>query len=204
MADHAVPLRESDADPDPLEQFTRWFADARAAGIRAPEAAAVATSTSDGAPSVRMVLIKQADDRGFVFFTNLESRKGAELAENPRAAVLFHWDPLGRQVRIEGRVEPVDRKEVIAYARSRPRASQISAVASPQSRVIAGREELEAEIARVAERHPQGEPPVPEHWGGFRVVPERYEFWQSRADRLHDRLQYVRTDGGWGRVRLAP
>jgi pyridoxamine 5'-phosphate oxidase len=194
------PLRRADLDPDPLRQFARWFGQAPEA---APEAMAVATATPDGAPSVRMVLMKGFDERGFVFFTNYESRKALELAANPRAALLFHW--LGRQVRIEGRVERTSREESVAYARSRPRGSQLSALASPQSRPIAGRSELERRVAELAHEHPSGD--LPEHpaWGGFRVIPESYEFWEHRPDRLHDRVRFRRGPGGaWIVERLAP
>src|SRR5947209_4118318 len=189
MADFATPRREQDADPDPVRQFDRWFEEAARSGARAPEAAALATASSaDGSPSVRMVLVKQTGEAGFVFFTNYGSRKGSELAANPRAALLFHWDVLGRQVRIEGPVERLSAEDSAAYVRSRPRASQLSALASPQSRVLAGREELERRVAELEARHPEGELPMPESWGGFRLVAESFEFWQHREDRLHDRL----------------
>ena len=201
----ALPLREVDADPDPLLQFRRWFAEAEAADRHEANAMAVATATPDGRPSVRIVLLKGFDARGFVFFTGYGSRKGTELAANPHAALLFHWPSLGRQVRIEGPVVRVDREETIAYARSRPRGSQLSALASPQSQVVRAREELEARVAELREGL-AGEPelPVDEAWGGFRVAPEAFEFWQHREDRLHDRLLYTRSGAGWQRVRLAP
>jgi pyridoxamine 5'-phosphate oxidase len=199
------PLREEDVDPDPFRQFAAWFAEAGSAGVRAPEAAAVATATTDGAPSLRMVLVKQADEQGFVFFTNYESRKGQELAINPRAALLFHWDPLGRQVRIGGQVEPISAAETSAYVRSRPRASQLSALASPQSRTIESRDTLEQRVAELAARYEDVALPIPDSWGGFRLVPEAFEFWQHREDRLHDRLRYTRVpDGRWVLERLAP
>jgi len=204
MTDHAIPLREQDADADPLGQFAAWFADAGAAGVREPEAMAIASATPAGAPSVRMVLCKAFDERGFVFFTNYESRKGRELTANPRAALLFHWDPLGRQVRIEGPVERVGAGETAAYARSRARGSQLSALASPQSRTVSGREELERSVAELEARYAETEVPVPENWGGFRVVAETFEFWQQRSDRLHDRLVYRRVEGAWAIERLAP
>lgn len=205
MPDPNQPLREEDVDPDPFRQFDRWFAEAAGAGVRAPEAAAVSTATPDGRPSVRMVLVKQADPSGFVFYTNYESRKGGELASNPRAALLFHWEPLGRQVRIEGGVQRTTREESLAYAHSRPRGSQLSALASPQSRPVDSREVLEARAAELAEHHAGTEIPLPETWGGFRLTPESFEFWQHRESRLHDRLLYTpRPDGGWRIQRLAP
>jgi pyridoxamine 5'-phosphate oxidase len=200
----ATPLREEDADPDPFRQFERWFEEAARAGVRAPEAAAVATATPDGAPSVRMVLVKGTGEPGFVFFTNYESRKGSELAANPRAALLFHWDAVGRQVRIEGPVERLGPEESAAYVRSRPHASQLSALASPQSRPVTDRAELERRVAELTSRYEGTEPPVPDFWGGFRLIPEQFEFWQHREDRLHDRLRYRRADGGWRIDRLAP
>ncbi len=203
MADFATPLRERDVDPDPFVQFAVWF-EAAAAGVRAPEAAALATASADGAPSVRMVLVKQTGEPGFVFFTNYESRKGSELEANPRAALLFYWDPLGRQVRIEGDVERIGDAESAAYVRSRPRASQLSAFASPQSRPVADRESLEQRVAELTERHEGVELPIPDFWGGFRLVPAEFEFWQHREDRLHDRLRYSRDGGGWRIERLAP
>jgi pyridoxamine 5'-phosphate oxidase len=197
-------LREQDIERDPLAQFRAWFEEARAAGVFEPEAVALATATPDGAPSVRMVLLKGFDQRGFRFFTSYESRKGSELEANPRAALLFHWKELGRQVRIEGPVGRVPREESEAYALSRSRASRLSALASPQSRVIGSREELEALVARAEERH-QGDLPLPAHWGGYRLEPRVYELWQHREHRLHDRLRYRRAEGGgWIVERLAP
>ena len=205
MSDHAIPLREQDVDPDPLRQFEAWFDEAGKAGIRLPEAVAVATASADGAPSLRMVLVKHFDADGFVFYSNFESRKGRELAANPRAALLFHWDSLGRQVRIEGPVRRMSVEESAAYVRSRPRGSQLSALASPQSQPVAGREVLEQAVAELAERHAGQELPLSSAWGGFRVFPETFEFWQQREDRLHDRLRYSRGDGaGWLIERLAP
>ena len=201
----ATPLREQDVDPDPFREFARWFEAAARAGVRAPEAAALATAAPDGAPSARLVLVKQAAEPGFGFFTNYGSRKGLELASNPRAALLFHWDPLGRQVRIEGRVERLGAAESAAYVRSRPRGSQLSALASPQSRPIESRKQLERRVAELAEQHEGSELPVPDFWGGFRLVPDSFEFWQHREDRLHDRLLYRRAEGGgWQLERLAP
>jgi pyridoxamine 5'-phosphate oxidase len=200
----AQPLSEQDADPDPLRQFAAWFREAGDSGVRAPEAMAVATATPDAEPSVRMVLMKQFDERGFVFFTNYESRKGQELLANPRAALLFHWDTLGRQVRIEGPAERVGAEESAAYVRSRPRGSQLSALASPQSRPVESRAELERLVAELEALSADGELPLPEHWGGIRVRPELYEFWQHREDRLHDRLVYTPAGDGWAVARLAP
>ncbi len=206
MPDFAHPLKEQDLDRDPLAQFTAWFDDAASAGVRAPEAAAVATASAEGAPSVRIVLIKQYDERGFVFYSNYESRKGHELAANPRAALLFYWDVLGRQVRIEGPVGRTTPEESASYVRSRPRESQLSALASPQSRTIESRDLLEQRVAELAVQHEGSELlPMPDAWGGFRVLPESFEFWQHRADRLHDRLRYARRDDGrWRIERLAP
>jgi pyridoxamine 5'-phosphate oxidase len=200
-----VPLREEDLDPDPLKMFAAWFQQAADAGVTAPEAAAVATASADGVPSVRMVLVKQYDERGFVFFTSYESRKGLELAANPHAALLFYWAPLGRQVRIEGAVERAAPEESAAYVRTRARASQLSALASPQSRPIESREALERRVAELSARHEGADPPLPSAWGGFRLIPTSFEFWQNREDRLHDRLRYQRSgDAGWEVERLAP
>ena len=205
MLNSTVPLREQDADPDPLRQFAAWFELAARAGVAQPEAAVVATASPGGAPAARFVLVKQFDEHGFVFFSNYESRKGRELRENPRAALLFYWEPLGRQVRIEGAVERVSAEESAAYVRSRPRGSQLSALASPQSRVIEGREWLERRGVALAERYGTGELPLPETWGGLRVQPGSYEFWQQREDRLHDRIRYARgREAGWRLERLAP
>lgn len=205
MTDYGIPLREEDVDPDPLRQFAAWFRDAEAAGVRMPEAAALATSSADGAPSVRMVLVKGFDERGFVFYSGYASRKGRELAANPRAALLFHWDTLGRQVRIEGPVAHTSAEESAAYVRERPRASQLSALASPQSQTIDSREALERRVAELEQRHRGHELPLPSDWGGFRLVAETVELWQQRQDRLHDRLRYRRLDdAGWLIERLGP
>ena len=201
----AQPLREEDVDPDPFRQFAIWFDEAAGAGVRAPEAAALATASDDGAPSVRMVLVKRTDADGFVFYSNYESRKGTDLTENPRAALLVHWDELGRQVRIEGSVDRLSAEESAAYIRTRPRGSQLSALASPQSRVIASREELEQRVGELAARYENAELPLPDWWGGCRLSPRSIELWQHREDRLHDRLRYTRVDGqGWTLERLAP
>ncbi len=201
----AQPLREEDLDPDPFKQFEVWFQHARGAGVRMPEAAALATASAGGKPSVRMVLVKQSGSGGFVFYSNHESRKGKELAANPRAALLFYWDAQGRQVRIEGPVRGVSAEDSAAYVRSRPRGSQLSALGSLQSSAVESRAELERWVAELAERYEGGDLPVPESWGGFRLDAETLEFWQHREDRLHDRLRYVRLPGGdWKVERLAP
>ncbi len=204
MSDYGAPLREQDVDPDPLRQFAAWFEQAQAAEMRMPEAAALATASADCAPSVRMVLVKHFDDRGFLFFSNYASRKARELAANPRAALAFYWDPLGRQVRIEGAVELTSAQESADYVRSRPRGSQISALASPQSEVVASRAVLEDGVAELEQRYGQGELPLPAGWGGYRLLPVNIELWQQRHDRLHDRLRYRRVHGGWAIERLAP
>jgi pyridoxamine 5'-phosphate oxidase len=189
---------------DPLTLFRTWLDEARAAEGLNAEAFAVATATPAGAPSVRMVLMKGADERGIVFFTNYSSRKGEELEENPRAALLFHWPGLGRQVRIEGPVTRVERAESEAYARSRPRESQLSALASPQSELVPDREWLERRVEELDREHSGGDLPVREDWGGYRVEPEVWEFWQHRDNRLHDRQRYERDRDGWRVERLAP
>jgi len=205
VTDYGKPLREEDIDPSPLGQFGIWFRDAETADIRMPEAAALATASLDGAPAARMVLVKSFDDRGFVFYSNYASRKGHELDANPRAALLFYWDPLGRQVRIEGPVEHASAGESTAYTRSRPRASQLSALASPQSQAIDSRAALEQRVAELEARYGTGDLPLPTDWGGFRLTAESFEFWQQRNDRLHDRLSYRRGDDAhWVLERLAP
>jgi pyridoxamine 5'-phosphate oxidase len=205
VTDYGKPLCEEDIDPNPLRQFAIWFREAGATGIRIPEAAAVATASADGAPAVRVVLVKSFDDRGFVFYSNYASRKGQELDANPRAALLFYWDPLGRQVRIEGPIEHVSASESAAYTRSRPRGSQLSALASPQSQTIESRQALEQRLAELEEQYDTGELPLPTNWGGFRLAAESVEFWQQRYDRLHDRLRYRRGDDAhWVVERLAP
>ena len=197
-------LRKSAVDSDPLEQFRRWYAEAGEAGVKAPQAMALATATADGAPSVRMVLLKGADECGFVFFTGYVSRKAAELAANPPAALLFHWDALGRQVRIEGRVARVAGQESDAYFATRPRGAQLAAAASQQSSVLRDRAEIDDRVAELAREHEGSNVRRPDHWGGYRLVPETYEFWQHRDDRLHDRLRYRRANGVWVVERLSP
>jgi len=204
VTDHTTPLLEKDLAGDPLQQFGSWFAQAGSAGVREPQAAGLATAAADGAPSVRMVLVKSFDERGFVFFSGYRSRKGRELAVNPLAALLFHWDPLGRQVRIEGRVERISADETEAYVRTRPRSSQLSALASPQSETLESRAELERRVADLERRYVDRELPMPSSWGGFRLVPDAFEFWQQREDRLHDRLRFRRAGDGWLIERLAP
>jgi pyridoxamine 5'-phosphate oxidase len=192
-----------DLDPDPLLQFQRWYSEAEAAGVAAPEAMALATATADGHPSVRMVLLKRADESGFGFHTSFESRKGEELAANPHAALLFHWQPLGRQIRVEGAVERAPAEESEEYFRTRPVGSRLAAWASPQSRPLVDRAELERLYDEARARYGE-EVPRPPHWGGLRLVPDAYEFWQHGENRLHDRVRYSRVGDGWRRERLAP
>ena len=195
---------EQDLAADPVEQFRRWFAEAVEAGERLPETVVLATATADGVPSARAVLLKGVDERGFVVFTNHESRKGRELDANPHAALVFLWPSLGRQVRVEGIVERAARDEVEDYFATRPRGSQLGAWASPQSTVIPDREALEALVAAVEGRFGDGEIPAPPFWGGYRVRPAAVEFWQHQDDRLHDRLRYRLDVDGWTIERLAP
>jgi pyridoxamine 5'-phosphate oxidase len=199
------PLREDDLDPDPLVLFRRWFDAATAAGSFEPEAVALATATPDGRPSARMVLAKGVDERGPAFYTNYGSRKGEELDANPRAALLFHWPALGRQVRVEGPVERLPREESERYARNRSRDSQLSALASPQSRPVPSRQWLEDRVAELALKHEGRELPVHDDWGGYRLIPDAWEFWQHRPNRLHDRFRYLPDPaGGWRIERLGP
>ena len=197
-------LLESDVDPDPVAQFRAWYAEAETAE-RQPDAMALATSTPDGRPSVRMVLLKSVDDRGLVFATNVESAKGVELAANPPAALAFHWVALHRQVRASGAVERCSYDESDAIWDARPRGARLAALASRQSEVIPDRDHLERAFADMGERYPGEEILRPAFWGGYRLVPETWEFWQGRENRLHDRLRYDRDGaGGWRVVRLAP
>jgi pyridoxamine 5'-phosphate oxidase len=189
---------------DPLRQFEGWFRDAERAGVEVPEAMTLATATRDGSPSARMVLLKSTDENGFVFYTGYESRKAEELEQNPRAALVFYWRSLGRQIRIEGTVERVTADESAAYFRTRPRPSQLAAWASAQSRPLAGRDQLEARYAEVEREYEGREVPLPPHWGGYRMRPDAVEFWQHRENRLHDRTRYTRAREGWRREILAP
>lgn len=199
-------LDEATIARDPIAQFAAWYDAAVAAGVPEPEAMTLSTATADGRPSARIVLLRGFDDRGFRFFTNYESRKGRELDANPHASLTFHWATLERQVRIEGRVERTSGAESDAYFHSRPGASRIGAWSSPQSEVIPDRRTLEDLVARFRSLHPdEAAIPRPPHWGGFRIVPERIEFWQGRPSRLHDRLCFRRdASGRWTLDRLAP
>jgi pyridoxamine 5'-phosphate oxidase len=198
-------LFETDVDPDPFAQFDRWFREAQVSGTPQPDAMALATATPDGRPSVRMVLLKGYDERGFVFYSNLGSQKGTELLANPRAAVAFYWFELHRQVRISGTVAPVTREETERYFRTRPRDAQISALASRQSRGVADRTAMEQAVAAAEAKHQGEDVPLPEDWSGLRLSPETFEFWQGRPNRLHDRLRYTHDgSGGWRIERLQP
>jgi pyridoxamine 5'-phosphate oxidase len=197
-------LVEGDLLPDPVSMFRRWYDDAHAAGLHEPNAMVVATVSSDFAPAARLVLLKGVSEDGFVFYTNTRSRKGLELAGNPRCALLFPWHPLERQVRIDGTAALLGREAVDAYFAVRPRGSQLGAWASHQSHVVTGREELSAAYDDAERRFDGGEVPTPEEWGGYLVRPESVEFWQGRPGRMHDRLVYRRTPDGWRTERLAP
>jgi pyridoxamine-phosphate oxidase len=192
-------LLEDHVSLDPLQQFRHWFAEASD-----DNRMALATAAPDGSPSVRMVLLKGADELGFVFFTGYESRKGAELEANPRAGLLFHWAPLGRQVRVEGPVERISAEESDTYFATRPRGAQLAATASRQGRVLANRAQLDEAVAELEREYAGRDVRRPDHWGGYRLRPRTYEFWQHRDDRLHDRLRYTRDGEGWRIERLSP
>ena len=189
---------------DPMDLFAEWFREAEDAGVEVPETMTLATADSDGAPSARMVLLKGADEEGFVFYSGYVSRKAGELEQNPLAALVFYWRPLGKQVRVEGRVERVSEAESAAYFATRPRGSQIAAWASQQSKPLAGRDGLDRRYAELEREYEGRDVPLPPHWGGFRLRPEAIEFWQHRDNRLHDRILYTRAREGWRSELLSP
>ncbi len=189
---------------EPLEQFEHWFAEAKRAGVEVPEAMTLATADGEGVPSARMVLLKGASEDGFVFYTGYGSRKSEELEQNPRAALVFYWRPLGRQVRVEGSVESVPELESAAYFATRPRGSQLAAWASEQSRPLGSREELERRYSELEREYEDRDVPLPPHWGGYRLRPEAIEFWEHRENRLHARIRYTRAREGWEVERLNP
>ena len=199
-----VPLDPADCDPDPIVEVRRWLKAAVDAPIRTPNAMTLATVDERGRPAARIVLLKEIDDRGFTFYTNYDSRKGVDLAAHPYAALVLFWEPLHRQIRIEGSVERVLPEESDAYFASRPRGSQLGAIASPQSRPIETRAALEALVSNVSASVGESAPPRPAYWGGYRVVPDEIELWQGQPSRLHDRVRYRMLDGAWIRDRLAP
>jgi pyridoxamine 5'-phosphate oxidase len=197
-------LSETDVDLNPFVQFKQWFQEALSSRLPEPNAMALATATGEGKPSARMVLLKGYDDRGFVFFTNYEGRKSSELLKNPSAALLFYWSELERQVRIEGTVEKTSRQESEEYFKTRPLESRLGAWASRQSEVIPGRSDLEQKVSDLKESYANREVPVPPYWGGFRLQPQVFEFWQGRENRLHDRIRYSLQGGIWVIERLSP
>ena len=197
-------LTEADLGPDPIARLVAWLDEARNAGVRFPEAAALATADPDGAPAVRHVLVKVVDERGLTFFTNRESRKGRQLAENPNAGLAFYWSELDRQVCVTGGVSLVDDAESDEYFRTRPRDARIGAWASRQSRPVSSRGELDAAFAEFAARFPGEDVPLPPHWGGYRIQPEAIEFWKGREHRLHDRFRFTREGAAWRLQRLWP
>jgi pyridoxamine 5'-phosphate oxidase len=200
---HEQPLDRADLDPDPVVQLTTWLEAAAAAGTCEPNAMTLATADAAAVPSARVVLLRGLDDRGLVWYTNRGSLKGRDLAANPRAALVFHWESLQRQVRVSGDVTVVSREEAEAYFADRPRGSQLSAWASAQGQVLTDRAELEAATRRIDQTYPEAVP-IPPFWGGYRLRPAMYEFWQGRRDRMHDRFRYLRTSDGWQIDRLAP
>ena len=204
MTDHNEIFDEHNVDPDPVRQFRRWFDDAIASGMKLPEAMTLATATRDGKPTARVVLLKGVDDNGFVFYTNYQSAKARQLDTNPPAALVFYWPQFDRQVRVEGTVQRTSPEESQTYFATRPRESQIGAWASPQSEVISGRDVLESRVAELEQFYCDREVDCPEHWGGYRLKPDRIEFWKGRLGRLHDRIVYERQGDGWKISRLAP
>ena len=205
LSEHAGELNEETVDRNPIAQFQKWFADAVATGMHLPEAMTLATATKDGRPTARLVLLKNVNDDGFVFYTNYRSAKARELDENPFAALVFYWPQLDRQVRVDGSVSRVSGRESDEYFQTRPRGSQLGALASPQSEVIASRDVLEERFQELERQYEGQVIDRPEHWGGYRLKPERIEFWKSRPGRLHDRILFERQpDGSWSIKRLAP